>query len=147
VWKDCHFEQPEVPLPELMSGLSYLNFIVEVKDLTSCLNVLSRGRKLYMPMPLTNCSISKVFQKQHRLDLLRAIRRLLARWEINNLAIARTLCILIPNQCPFERTLTFWGRTLLHIPPLCKFNPFYEELVALCFRALSYLASQGIEVI
>ncbi|MGK7890123.1 MAG: Mo-dependent nitrogenase C-terminal domain-containing protein, partial [Leptolyngbyaceae cyanobacterium] len=35
---------------------------------------------------------------------------------------------------------TVWGHTLFHIPPLCKLNPVYDELVALRFRALCYLA-------
>lgn len=32
-----------------------------------------------------------------------------------------------------------WGRTY-HIPPLCKLNPLYNEVMALRFRALSYLS-------
>jgi hypothetical protein len=32
------------------------------------------------------------------------------------------------------------GHRLFHIPPLCKLNPLYQELVSLRFRALCYLA-------
>ncbi len=60
--------------------------------------------------------------------------------EIQNAAMAHFYCRLIPAQCPFARDLRWFGRTLLHIPPLCKLNPFYEQLVGLRFRALCYLA-------
>ncbi|NJR60273.1 MAG: hypothetical protein HC769_16410 [Cyanobacteria bacterium CRU_2_1] len=29
---------------------------------------------------------------------------------------------------------------LTHIPPLCKLNPFYEEIMMLRFKALQFLA-------
>ncbi|MFM7527545.1 MAG: Mo-dependent nitrogenase C-terminal domain-containing protein [Nodosilinea sp.] len=31
---------------------------------------------------------------------------------------------------------------LVHIPPMCKINPLYEQLVGLRFQALSYLANE-----
>lgn len=31
-------------------------------------------------------------------------------------------------------------KTLFTIPPLCKLNPLYEEVIALRFRAQCYLA-------
>ncbi|MEH1922571.1 Mo-dependent nitrogenase C-terminal domain-containing protein [Nostoc sp.] len=48
----------------------------------------------------------------------------------------------IPAQCPFERDITLFGRKLLHIPPMCKLNPLYEEVVGLRFKALCYLADE-----
>jgi hypothetical protein len=56
--------------------------------------------------------------------------------------LAHRLCQLIPAQCPFERDVKLFGRTLFHIPPMCKLNPLYEEVVALRFRALCYLADE-----
>lgn len=53
---------------------------------------------------------------------------------------ARLICRLIPSQCPFARRITFRGRTLLEIPPLCKLNPFYDRLMELRFHSLSFLA-------
>jgi hypothetical protein len=47
---------------------------------------------------------------------------------------------MIPTQCPFERDISLFGRTILSIPPLCKLNPLYEEVIGLRFRALCYLA-------
>lgn len=75
-------------------------------------------------------------------DLLKPLRQWLDNLEICNPEMARKLCELIPAQCPFERDIKFFGRTILHIPPLCKLNPLYEELVGLRFRALCYLADE-----
>jgi len=61
-------------------------------------------------------------------------------FEIRNAKTAHFLCRLIPSQCPFERDIRCFGRVLLHIPPMCKLNPFYEQLVGLRFKALCYLA-------
>lgn len=60
--------------------------------------------------------------------------------EVRDAKLARLLCRLIPARCPFERTVQLFGHTLLQIPPLCKLNPFYEQLMVLRFRALSFLA-------
>jgi len=73
---------------------------------------------------------------------LRPIRHWLDTLKVQDLKMARTLASLIPAQCPFERTVKLFGRTILYIPPLCKLNPFYDELVALRFRALCYLADE-----
>ncbi|XHX81303.1 MAG: Mo-dependent nitrogenase C-terminal domain-containing protein [Stenomitos frigidus ULC029] len=71
---------------------------------------------------------------------MQPLRRWLSELEIRDRNSARLLCSLIPARCPFERTFNFFGRTVLSIPPLCKLNPFYNELVALRFRSLCYLA-------
>ncbi|HEY9630939.1 MAG TPA: Mo-dependent nitrogenase C-terminal domain-containing protein [Coleofasciculaceae cyanobacterium] len=73
-------------------------------------------------------------------DVLRPIRQWLDNIEIQDAELARVLCKNIPSQCPFERDIKFLGHTILHIPPLCKLNPLYDEVVALRFRALCYLA-------
>jgi hypothetical protein len=70
----------------------------------------------------------------------------LKNW-LNNLSvcdrkIAHKLCQIIPTQCPFARKISFFGHTILNIPPLCKLNPLYEEIVALRFRAICYLADE-----
>jgi hypothetical protein len=58
---------------------------------------------------------------------------------VKNYHLAHLLCRVIPCCCPFERDMNFFGRTF-HIPPLCKFNPLYDQFVGLRHRALSYLA-------
>ena len=75
-----------------------------------------------------------------RHDLLAPLRRWLDSITITSPRQAHLLCRLIPCDCPFERDIKLFGRTLFRIPPLCKLNPFYTEVVSLRFRALSYLA-------
>ncbi|MDZ8050948.1 MAG: Mo-dependent nitrogenase C-terminal domain-containing protein [Aulosira sp. ZfuVER01] len=74
--------------------------------------------------------------------LLQPIRQLLESIKIENYQLARLICTIIPSSCPFEREIKFCDRTLVYIPPLCKLNPFYEQLVELRFKALSYLADE-----
>lgn len=73
-------------------------------------------------------------------DPLRPIRQWLDQLPINNPRMAHLICQFIPTQCPFERKIIIGGYTLLSIPPLCKLNPLYEQVVGLRFRALCYLA-------
>ncbi len=75
---------------------------------------------------------------QH-LDILKPLRCWLDGIEIHDRKVARFFSKMIPAQCPFERDIKLFGRTVLHIPPLCKLNPLYEQLVGLRFRALCYL--------
>ncbi|MBD2458150.1 TerB family tellurite resistance protein [Nostoc sp. FACHB-87] len=71
---------------------------------------------------------------------LNSLRDWLDGLDVQDPRVARFLCKMIPSQCPFERDVTLFGRKIVHIPPLCKINPLYEQLVGLRFRALSYLA-------
>jgi hypothetical protein len=73
-------------------------------------------------------------------DVLLPVRHWLDELEMHDPRVARFLCKLIPPQCPFERDVKLFGKKVVHIPPLCKLNPLYEQLVFLRFRALSYLA-------
>ena len=75
-------------------------------------------------------------------DFLFPLRERLNHLEIPNPQFAHRVCKLIPAQCPFARKLTLFGQTLVTIPPLCKINPLYEELMMLRFRAMSYLADE-----
>lgn len=70
------------------------------------------------------------------------VRHWLEAIEIHNPKVARFLCKIIPAQCPFERNLKLFGHAIFHIPPLCKLNPVYEQVVGLRFRSLSYLADE-----
>jgi Mo-dependent nitrogenase C-terminus len=73
---------------------------------------------------------------------LQTIRHQLESIEIHSSRMAQLLCKLIPASCPFERVIKFGDRTLAHIPPLCKLNPLYEQLVELRFKSLVYLAEK-----
>jgi tellurite resistance protein len=72
--------------------------------------------------------------------LLHPVQEWLDHLEVSDPRLARFLCKLIPSQCPFERDVTLFGGKVVHIPPMCKLNPLYDQLVGLRFRALSYLA-------
>ncbi len=75
-------------------------------------------------------------------NLLHPVQQWLEAVEIHNPKVARFLCKLIPADCPFERDIQLCGRTIFHIPPLCKLNPFYEQVASLRFRSLSYLVDE-----
>ncbi|MEM9216184.1 MAG: Mo-dependent nitrogenase C-terminal domain-containing protein [Cyanobacteria bacterium P01_F01_bin.150] len=78
--------------------------------------------------------------KQGKVQPLRPVKDWLDQMDIHDPSVARFLCKMIPPQCPFERDVKLFGRKVVHIPPMCKLNPLYEQLVGLRFRALSYLA-------
>jgi tellurite resistance protein len=109
-------------LTALASTMTPVNNIVELP---------TRDR---VPVPATETSPNS--------DILLPVRQWLDGLEINDPRLARLLCQFIPAQCPFERDIMLFGRTLVHIPPLCTLNPLFEQIVALRFRALSYLAEE-----
>ncbi|MEH2161030.1 MAG: Mo-dependent nitrogenase C-terminal domain-containing protein [Nostoc sp.] len=79
---------------------------------------------------------------KRQINALHPLRDWLDGLDIQDPRVARFLCKMIPSQCPFERDVTLFGRKIVHIPPMCKINPLYEQLVGLRFRALSYLADK-----
>ena len=81
-------------------------------------------------------------RQQKKIDLLKPLKNWLDNIKIRDRHLAHRLCQLIPTQCPFERQIRLFGKTILNIPPLCKLNPLYEEVVALRFRAICYLADE-----
>jgi len=100
------------------------------------INILAIASEEYLQFPQANQSPKHIFK------LLQPLRQWLDKIEIHDSAIARFIANLIPAQCPFERDLTLFGRKVAHFPPLCKLNPFYEQLVGLRFRALCFLADE-----
>ncbi len=92
--------------------------------------------------PSQEISAPKPFPTKKTFDALKPLRQWLESLEVKNPKLAHRLCKLIPAQCPFERDVKLFGRTLFHIPPMCKLNPLYEEVVMLRFRALCYLADE-----
>lgn len=82
------------------------------------------------------------FRPKQKFDPLQPVRQILDRLEVKDPELAHRLCQMIPSQCPFERDVKLFGRTLFHIPPMCKLNPLYEQVAALRFRALCYLADE-----
>ena len=78
--------------------------------------------------------------ERKKLDLFAPLRKWLNNIEVKESKLAHRICQLIPAQCPFEREIKLLGRTIISIPPMCKLNPVYEEVIALRFRAICYLA-------
>lgn len=76
-----------------------------------------------------------------RLKLLQSVRQYLESVEIHNPKLARLLCQIIPDRCPFEREIKLGDRIIFRIPPMCKLNPFYNQIVSLRFKCLCYLAT------
>lgn len=74
---------------------------------------------------------------------LDGVRRWVDGIEPSDPAVARFLVRLIPAQCPFERDVKLFGWKVVHIPPMCKINPLYDQLVALRFRCLCRLEESG----
>ena len=91
---------------------------------------------------LTFSSLHSDHSNQPRFDLLNPIRQWLDGVEIHGRKLAYFICKAIPAQCPFERDINLFGRKVAHIPPMCKINPLYDQLVGLRFRSLCYLVDE-----
>lgn len=85
--------------------------------------------------------LSKSSQNFH-FNILQLLKQRLDQMEIHDRYLAHRIAKLIPAQCPFERDITWFGRTIAHIPALCKLNPFYDQLIGLRFRALCCLVEE-----
>lgn len=70
---------------------------------------------------------------------MKYIKNVLGNLDINNNTQAAIVRTLVPSTCPFARTIVL-GKYKLVIPPLCKINPLYEELMMLRFKADCYIA-------
>ena len=86
------------------------------------------------------------FKFSPNFDLLHPARQWLNGLEIHRPQFARAILSLIPAQCPFAREIKLFGRTIACIPPLCKLNPLYEELMSLRFRCLCFLSDRNYDV-
>ena len=89
-----------------------------------------------------NVSQKKNQSNKPRCDIFKPLRLWINKIEVSDSQFAHRICKLVPAQCPFERDVKLFGKTLFHIPPMCKLNPLYEEVVALRFRSLCYLADE-----
>ena len=94
------------------------------------------------PQASSDLNKAKKRSKSFKLKPLQPLRQWLDKLDIKNHQSAKLVAKLIPAQCPFERKIMMFGRQIGHIPPLCKLNPVYEELVFLRFRALCYLVDE-----
>lgn len=99
-------------------------------------------RQATAPAPIAELAQQPGTSPHPHSDVLHPVREWLDGMEIHDPRLARFMCKMIPAQCPFERDVKLFGHKIVHIPPLCKINPLYEQLVGLRFRALSYLADE-----
>lgn len=81
-------------------------------------------------------------RQQKTFKLVQFLQQWLNNLEIKQEQTARRIVRLIPAQCPFAKEIRAFGRVIVRIPALCKFNPLYEELIGLRFRALCFLADE-----
>jgi hypothetical protein len=102
----------------------------------------SPEKELVNPSPQIKQIFGKIFGNFRQIDILKPLKQWLDNLEVRNSYLAHQICKSIPAQCPFERDVKFWGRILFHIPPMCKLNPIYDQLVGLRFRALCYLVDE-----
>ncbi|MGC1307028.1 MAG: Mo-dependent nitrogenase C-terminal domain-containing protein [Phormidesmis sp.] len=92
-----------------------------------------------MDYSLPRLTLPKV---RRSLNILNSIKRKIEGIPVENETTAHRIVSLIPADCPFERDLKLFGRTIAHIPPMCKINPLYEPLIMLRFKALCYLVDE-----
>lgn len=76
------------------------------------------------------------------LDVLKPVKQWLERVPVEDPQIAHRIVSIIPADCPFERDINVFGRTVGRIPPMCKLNPLYDQLVMLRFKAMCYLVDE-----
>ncbi len=121
---------------------------IELEWLRHWSDVLQVGQQvieelLRAPISRDGASELRCGDTEHQPGLLDGVRQWLDGIEPSDPAVARFLVRLIPSQCPFERDVILFGWKLVHIPPMCKINPLYEQLVALRFRCLCRLEEVG----
>jgi Mo-dependent nitrogenase C-terminus len=117
------------------------------------LRLTNLNRNLFNTTNMFTIMGSNLFELAHRsmtvetasfpkFDIFKPLRKWLDNLDVASPQLAHKLCRVIPAQCPFERDLKLFGHVLLHIPPMCKLNPVYDEVVTLRFRAMCYLADE-----
>ena len=79
---------------------------------------------------------------KNTLDIFQPVRRWIEGFPVENEKSAHRFVSLIPADCPFERDVKVFKRTIAHIPPMCKLNPLYDQLVMLRFKAMCYLVDE-----
>ena len=79
---------------------------------------------------------------KRNLDVLKPIRNWIEGIPVENEKTAQRIVSIIPADCPFERDIKVFRRTIAHIPPMCKLNPLYDQLIMLRFKAMCYLVDE-----
>jgi tellurite resistance protein len=115
---------------------------LKVEALQSLEHTLCEPQEAHPREEATGATADLVSPPHPHPDLLHPLKDWLDGMEIHDPRLAHFICKMVPPQCPFERDIKLFGHKIIHIPPMCKLNPLYEQLVGLRFRALSYLADE-----
>ena len=116
---------------------------IEVEALKSLENTLYKPEEESEPSAGAASGLTPPTEKSGAgVDVLHPVKDWLEGMNVKDPRLAKFVCKVIPPQCPFERDINLFGRTVAHIPPLCKLNPLYEQFTMLRFRSLSYLADE-----
>ncbi|MGD1896696.1 MAG: Mo-dependent nitrogenase C-terminal domain-containing protein [Phormidesmis sp.] len=86
--------------------------------------------------------VNSLSNSKRNLDILKPLRNWIEGISVENEKTAHRIVSLIPADCPFERDIKVFRRTIAHIPPMCKINPLYEQLTMLRFKAMCYLVDE-----
>ncbi|MGK7873363.1 MAG: DUF533 domain-containing protein [Xenococcaceae cyanobacterium] len=113
---------------------------LKVEALKSLEHTLYKPDEVQPTESATSADAAQISAPHPHPDLLLPVKDWLDGMEIHDPRVARFICKMVPSQCPFERDIKLFGHKIVHIPPMCKLNPLYEQLVGLRFRSLSYLA-------
>jgi len=73
-----------------------------------------------------------------RLELLRSVRHWLDALEVREPRVARLLCKLIPAQCPFERDIKLFGKSLSYAT-VVQAQPALRTISWPTLRSMCYL--------
>jgi tellurite resistance protein len=119
-------------------GVGALESLRQTMEGSNCQSQSGPSKQSTVPLNAGSSSIVGPPQPSH--DVLQPVKNWLDGWEVHDPRVAHFVCKMIPPQCPFERDIVLFGHKIVHVPPMCKINPLYEQLVGMRFRALSYLA-------
>jgi len=86
--------------------------------------------------------VNSLSNSKSKLDILKPLRNLIEGIPVENEKTAHRIVAIIPADCPFERDVKVFKRTVAHIPPMCKLNPLYDQLIMLRFKAMCYLVDE-----
>jgi hypothetical protein len=60
---------------------------------------------------------------------------IIEKLALNNTRVGEFIANL-PSKCPFERQYWIGDRLIMYVPALCKFNPFFRQLMRLKVRLM-----------
>ena len=62
--------------------------------------------------------MNAIHKPKSKIDIFAPLRKWLDSVEVKNSTLAHRICRSIPSQCPFEKEIKLFGRTIVKIPPM-----------------------------